>query len=526
MFRRRKQFKVDASVGLEITASAVRAVEIKGQGREAMVQRIACSELPEGSVRAGRITDPLAVAGALRQLWEDGGFSTRRCVLALPAETLTPQLLTLPPAPPNEQRQIVRGELQRFTALQADTPFGWMPLAPGGGPGGNTLAFLCDAEVIAGCRQAASMAGLELESCEPGAIAALRAVPLGQLLEAPAAAVHITDTCSELAFLESGSVRYYRRLDLGIAELTGRPVGRPAAEYHDPDLAQFLAGQPAAGGKDLEPLILEIKRSLQYYARSYSGASQPQKVLLLGDHPLIERLAPLLGSELSLETEYHCPLHGSLQSAGQEDAAVVDATGWTVALGAAQRPLSDPRVGFVLDLQTPDEAQPLVRHAPRYLMGALASSTAVVLVTLGISMFLDTRLSQAKSSLSRADAELQAATAQRIQTLERVRQAHQQTAQLRQQALPVPQLLMMLGSLVPDAVSLSSIGLTDGGTLTLEGEASAPRQVNSLLQRLSYEPRFQAPLLQSMNASSERGAVRFRVQTGLVGRSQKQTTSG
>jgi Tfp pilus assembly protein PilN len=141
-------------------------------------------------------------------------------------------------------------------------------------------------------------------------------------------------------------------------------------------------------------------------------------------------------------------------------------------------------------------------------------------------MFLDTRLSQAKSSLSRADAELQAATAQRIQTLERVRQAHQQTAQLRQQALPVPQLLMMLGSLVPDAVSLSSIGLTDGGTLTLEGEASAPRQVNSLLQRLSYEPRFQAPLLQSMNASSERGAVRFRVQTGLVGRSQKQTTSG
>src|SRR3954453_19284980 len=118
MMKRHQQVKTGSSVGLEITATAIRAVEIKAQGRAGVIHRRAPGELPGGSVRAGRIVDPAAVADVLRQLWEDGAFTTRRCFVALPAGTLTPQLLTLPPAPPNEQRQIVRGELSRFAAIQ------------------------------------------------------------------------------------------------------------------------------------------------------------------------------------------------------------------------------------------------------------------------------------------------------------------------------------------------------------------------------------------------------------------------
>src|SRR5439155_3561951 len=110
-------------VGLEITAAAIRAVEIKAQGRVGVVQRMARADTPVGSIEAGRIVDPAAVAGVLRQLWEEGAFTTRRCFVAVSAETLTPQMLTLPPAPPSEQRQIVRGELSRFASIQDNTPF-------------------------------------------------------------------------------------------------------------------------------------------------------------------------------------------------------------------------------------------------------------------------------------------------------------------------------------------------------------------------------------------------------------------
>src|SRR5439155_26954916 len=137
---------------------------------------------------------------------------TRRCALAVPVGALAPHMLTLPPAPPTEQRRIVAGELSRFTAVDSGTPMGWMPMAANGGPGGNTLAFLAEAEMIGGYCQVASAAGLELDACEPDAVAALRTVELGLRSQTPVAAVYVSPTCSEMAFLDAGRVRYYRRL--------------------------------------------------------------------------------------------------------------------------------------------------------------------------------------------------------------------------------------------------------------------------------------------------------------------------
>src|SRR5690349_21195228 len=77
----RPSLKEGYSVGLEITPVILRAVEIKIHGRETTIQRLASAAMPAGSVVRGRIVDPAGVAGALRQLWEHGRFSTRRCAL-------------------------------------------------------------------------------------------------------------------------------------------------------------------------------------------------------------------------------------------------------------------------------------------------------------------------------------------------------------------------------------------------------------------------------------------------------------
>src|SRR5438552_73812 len=118
MMKRYQQTKIGSSVGLEITPAVMRAVEVKIHARETVIQRLAHGITPEGSVRDGRVVDPAALAGGLRLLWEKGGFSTRRCGVAIPAETLAPQMLTVPPAPPAEQRLIVAGELARFAPVQ------------------------------------------------------------------------------------------------------------------------------------------------------------------------------------------------------------------------------------------------------------------------------------------------------------------------------------------------------------------------------------------------------------------------
>src|SRR5206468_9881553 len=135
---------------------------------------------------------------------------------ALPAGVLTPQMLTLPPAPLDEQRQIVRGELARFVPVQLDASFSWMPMAPGGGAGGNTLAFLAEGDAMAAFQQAFAMANIEVDAGEPDAIAALRAAGSGAGYRAErsglpdgctglpqqgaVAAVFVSESCSEMAF--------------------------------------------------------------------------------------------------------------------------------------------------------------------------------------------------------------------------------------------------------------------------------------------------------------------------------------
>src|SRR5438270_7689549 len=96
----RRKLKVTCSVGVEISPTVVRAVEIALHGREVVIQHLAEVETPAGAVRNGRVVEPMALSGALRRLWEQersdagGGFTTRRCTVAVSAGTLTPHMLT------------------------------------------------------------------------------------------------------------------------------------------------------------------------------------------------------------------------------------------------------------------------------------------------------------------------------------------------------------------------------------------------------------------------------------------------
>jgi Tfp pilus assembly PilM family ATPase/Tfp pilus assembly protein PilN len=504
-----RSIKEGCSVGLEITPVILRAVEIKVQGRETIIQRLASIPAPEGSVLGDRIVDPAAVVAALRQLWEQGRFSTRRCALAVPVGALSPHMLTVPPAPPAEQRRIMAGELSRFAPIDSGTPMGWMPMAAGGGPGGNALAFLAEPGMISTCRQAAAAAGLELDACEPDAVAALRTVELGLRSQTPVAAVYVSPACSEMAFLDAGRVRYYRRLDRGIAEAL------PAPGW-DPLMGNGHRGPATSAG--LEDLALEIKRSLQHYGRAYANAPQPQKVLLLGDSPALEQLAELVRAESLLEAEHLHPVHLYRHASALTDQQLLHAGGqYAVALGMALRPLADPQMVFALDLKAGDDAQVLARRAPRYLMAALSGSTVVVVASLVASLGLSSQLNRLRGELNAAQAEMQAAHTQAEMTVAQVRQARFATQRLRKQAMPVPQLLTRVARLVPEAVALTGFELKEDGSLTLEGDARSPRQVDTFLQQLADDARFCSPNLDTLDAGSQGGLAHFKVQTGLVG---------
>lgn len=497
---RRGSGRGSSSVGLQIDGAGLRAVEVRRDPHHLVVVRRAFVPTPEGCMRE---FSPAALGAALRRLWTEGGFSLRRCTVVLSPQVLVGQMITLPPAPLREQRLIVQDELARFLAVEESSRLGWLPTAPGGGPGGNTLAFYLPETILLGFEQALAHAGLEAAAVEPGLVAALRLLvspPPYRPAHLPdggeqgaLAALYWCDGCAELAFLESGRLRYYRRLD---------PVG----------------GVSLGTGK--EPswrwwgLVSEVERSLRYYERAYAASPQPQELILLDEDRSLTSVVAVLQTELGLAVRLLDSAHlFSTEGTVPEG----EAGPFWAALGAALRSLPDPAPEWKLDLRPPDEEPFLARHAPHLLRVSLVGSSVMVALAAVASVLLGARLGAARAELQAAEAALQAAVDD-DRSVERARAIRERIARLREGALPVAPLLSVLGELVPHTVTLTSLELREDGSLTIEGSSRGHTPVIRLISRLTQDARFQAPVLEALQTRGSSQGVVFKVRAGLADR--------
>ncbi|MES4792054.1 MAG: hypothetical protein C4321_02885 [Chloroflexota bacterium] len=534
--RRHHRFKVGMNIGLEITPVELRAVEVALSARQLVVQRVSRVEAPEGCVREGQVLNPDALAGALRRLWEKGGFSRREVVVSVPDCVLTEQMLKVPPAPPAEQRTIVRGELDRFATVTPESHFDFLPMADDGGPGGNTLAFLVEEGVIRGYQEALERAGLASVAFEPAGMAALRSVQLGTPPRENSAVVYVGETCSEMAFLEEGRLRYFRRLDPGLREMTGMPEGERRFFEHGPEhseLARFIAAQDLTAlpahrdGSELAPLAQEIRRSLQYYARSYGEDSRPGYITLLGDYSALDALGRRLSDELNIECEYGHPFTLYPHAPGMTDQYVAHAGDhFLVPLGLALRGAAARHAAPVLDLGRSDQAQVLAGRTPRSLTVSLATSLGIVVISIIASLFLGQRLRQADAELASANAALLQANTEHAARLTQVQEVSEQASVWRRKAMPIARLLTYFGAMAPESLAFTTLNVKEDGSLEIEGAAATPQQVNILLQQLSYSQRFRAPVLESLDVPVGESLTRFKLQSGLMGFGKPATEAG
>ncbi|MEI6220311.1 MAG: type IV pilus assembly protein PilM [Actinomycetes bacterium] len=88
------------AVGLDIGSTGVRAIELSGQ-RKTMPVVIRSQEvaLPAGAVVRGEILDGEVVSKALKKLWAQGGFKSKKVVLGVGNESVQVRELTVPKMP-------------------------------------------------------------------------------------------------------------------------------------------------------------------------------------------------------------------------------------------------------------------------------------------------------------------------------------------------------------------------------------------------------------------------------------------
>src|SRR5688500_4430119 len=83
-------------VGLDIGSFAVRAVELSLGGGQPTLERFAQVTLPPGAVRNGEVVDTGAVGSAVRRLWGQGGFRSKRVVVGVANQRVIVRQAELP----------------------------------------------------------------------------------------------------------------------------------------------------------------------------------------------------------------------------------------------------------------------------------------------------------------------------------------------------------------------------------------------------------------------------------------------
>lgn len=135
MFGFKFGFKKNGSVvGLDIGSSAVKAVELRSAGAGYKVVALASEPVPPESIVDGAIIDGVAVAEAIRQLFENKGFISKEVVSSLSGNAVIVKKISLPVMTEAELAESIYWEAEQYIPFDIqDVSLDYQILDPGTG---------------------------------------------------------------------------------------------------------------------------------------------------------------------------------------------------------------------------------------------------------------------------------------------------------------------------------------------------------------------------------------------------------
>lgn len=314
------------AVGLDIGTSGVRAAELTLGKSAPTLERFGQVALPPGAVRDGEVVDSDAVAAALKQLWAQAKFGTRKVVVGVANQKVVVRQVDLPWMPVEELRKSLAFQVQDYIPMPVEQAIlDFHPLEEmQNESGGRMLRVLLVAaarEMVDSAVVAIQAAGLEPTMVDLNSFAVLRSLcqpgALGEL-EAEAL-VDVGASVTNIVVHQGGVPRFVRILLMGGADITdavAERLGVPAEQAESVKQATGLAAVAAMA--DAQPatraieqsgatFIEEVRSSLDYYL-AQPGAARVGKVVLSGGGSRLGGLAERLSAATRLPVELARPM--------------------------------------------------------------------------------------------------------------------------------------------------------------------------------------------------------------------------
>jgi type IV pilus assembly protein PilM len=346
-------------VGLDIGSSAVKAVELRPSGKSFRVAAFGVEPIPPDSIVDGAIIDGVAVADAIRRLFETRSIKTRDVAASLSGNAVIVKKISLPVMSEAELADAITWEAEQYIPFDVqDVNLDYQIVGQAGhgesGPehGMDVLLVAAKKEKIADYTGVIAQAGrtpvivdvdaFALQNAyeanygiEPGAVVVL--------LNAGASAININVICGEQSLftrdISIGGHAYtealQKELHLSHEDADALKKGTPV------DGIDFEQARPVLRAVT-ENVLLEIQKTFDFF-RGTTGTDRIDRIVLSGGSARVDGFAEMLGERFEAHLEELDPFKTitfDAQKLGVESAADVAPTA-AVAVGLALRKVGD-----------------------------------------------------------------------------------------------------------------------------------------------------------------------------------------
>ena len=310
--------KIQPLLGLDITTSSVKLIELSKSGKRYRVESYSAEPTPPSSVNEKAIVDAKAVGEAIRRAVKRAGAKATDVAVAISGDAAITKIIQMPAS-------LSARDLEGQVEIQADqyipfpmeeVSFDFEVIGPNEKDPElmDVLLVATRTENVEQRQAAVRAAGLETQIVDVEAFALENAcrllshqIPDGGIGQS-VAVVDIGASSTTFSVLQDLKVIYTRDFNFGGQQLTEEIMRTYGLSMEDAGRAKKQGGLPSNYQPEvLEPFIddmtQQVSRSLQFFLASGGGREQPDMILVCGGCANIPGIADVISSRVGIPTE-------------------------------------------------------------------------------------------------------------------------------------------------------------------------------------------------------------------------------
>ena len=351
------------ALGIDIGTSAVKMVQLKKTTNGIELINYGYRPLPPEAMADGSVSDPSAVAEAIKELRKERGFKSSGLFASISGQNVIMRFTKLPVMDPGELDQTVKIEAEQYVPYSIDevsithAVLKTVEEEEEGGGKYKILLVVAQKELVTSYTEVIKSSGLgKCEVVDVDTIAAINALENSFMQTADSQeggeVVAIIDSgarTTNISVLKSGILEFTRNIPIAGNNITESLKDTLKQEFDQAESIKISEGSIGDGGVSeiseviqgtVDELASEISRSFDYF-KAQSREPMIHKIILSGGSANLNGFSTYLMNELGVDVQVGNPLEGISINVNDADDLYNNLQQFTVAIGLALRGVAE-----------------------------------------------------------------------------------------------------------------------------------------------------------------------------------------